>query len=73
MKITKSSKKIKEFEKLTTIATTGCEKCPECGKVSTRIPTYRTWYNLFKGRMRIICYKCDNCGCEYESEPHRYC
>lgn len=73
MRITKSSKDNKKYELLAIKANIGCEKCPECGNLNTtRIPTQKSWYSPLKGHMKVTCYKCEVCGCEYESEPFKY-
>lgn len=74
MKITKSSKKIAQLKQNREKANMGCEKCPECGKVlppNRPLMTLRYVKGLFKLKsMRIDCYNCEYCGCEWQSDPY---
>lgn len=72
MKIIKSSKEIKDLEQLAIIANIGCEICPECGNSCKPAPIKKNWYEPKKGCMKVTCYICENCGCEYESEPYQF-
>lgn len=72
MKIKVSSDEVNRKKKLMEEATKGCDKCPECGKeLGLYIPICKKWAKgLFKTKhMQINCYRCEECGCEWESDP----
>lgn len=73
MKIKVSRNEANRKKTLMEEAIKGCDKCPECGKELKLlyIPTctYKT-----KGIFKIVVYqinhyRCDECGCEWESDP----
>lgn len=75
MKITKSGETIDILKARKSNANIGCEVCPNCGEVSIfHGGLCKTWAEgLFKMKsMKIDCYSCMECGCQWESEPYEY-
>ena len=86
MKITKDPNKPSVFEMNKINANNGCNNCPRCGETRDFIlegngikgisqGTYRTYIEgFFKMKsMRVDCYTCHTCGCEWESDPYQWC
>lgn len=88
MKITRQNKTdYTQYELNKQSANKGCNICPNCGEnkkfyidkkgkgkgIGNGI--YRTYQEgFFKIKsMRVDCYECYTCGCQWESEPYIWC
>ena len=85
MKITKSKDDINRFKTKRENANIGCHSCPGCGEIKT-FDDYLNNGIAFKGISSGVCefsegifrtkqyqidwYRCNTCGCEWESEPY---
>lgn len=69
MKITKyGDTPDKEFEDLRREANTNCQTCPCCSKEHIRSIAYRA----VNDDCRVDCYRCSQCGAEWESNIYPY-
>ena len=56
------------------IANLGCNVCPGCGTNFDGIPLMKSWVEgIFKVKhMRADVYRCEQCGCEWESDKYEW-
>jgi len=74
MKVTRSGEMVAFLKGEERKANIGCNKCPNCGEQNYGTLISKTWAEgWFKNRsMKVNCYSCDKCGCQWESEPYQW-
>lgn len=72
MKITKTNARAAQLRTQKEIATLGCETCPCCGAPHEGIAVVRSWAKgFFKMKnYEVQCYRCKECGAEWESDKY---
>ncbi len=74
MKITKTNKEVSNYQQEKAKANAGCDVCPCCGTTNIQpymLPIHVVEERFWKSRAYTVdCYKCDNCGAEWQSDPY---